>query len=389
MNTLDKIARSATSGTATQFRKNKYGDSGIRSFLRDVVAMANASVEGPRHIVVGVEFNGKGQKILHNVEADDFSGKPSYQSLTNEYIEPPVRIRYKPVTVDGKRVGVFEIGDCQDRPYMMRIDFSEKLRRGDAYMRVNDSSIKMGRRQLLDLFALKFRDSVSSGDIEIGFPGEIIHKDLELPLCDLTDLPSAVASSKLEQLIKSQRASNEHDSTNLVARLTHARLYGTDEPYVDRSTNVLTQEMGQIRRNYRNQDRHFLFETHGERVQLVVCNQGQEPITDASLSIVMPNHNSFYVADHLPRVPSKNSFVDRSPDETAMYPSVSLKDDAVHVTVRIGDIPVGEPVEAFTSPLRVCVGPDLRGKRFGMRFSLHGQNLRTPAKGKLRLIFSK
>ena len=59
---------------------------------------------------------------------------------------------------------------------MMRIDYSEKLRRGDAYMRVNDAAIKMGRRQLSDLFERKFRDSVSAGDIEIGFPGEIIHK---------------------------------------------------------------------------------------------------------------------------------------------------------------------------------------------------------------------
>ena len=83
MNSLVKIARSATSGTATQFRKSEYGDGGIRSFLRDVLAMANASVDGPRHIVVGVEFDSKGRKLVHNVEVDDFSGKPSYQSLAN------------------------------------------------------------------------------------------------------------------------------------------------------------------------------------------------------------------------------------------------------------------------------------------------------------------
>ena len=30
---------------------------------------------------------------------------------------------------------VCEIGDCQDRPYMMHVDHSETLRRGDAYLR--------------------------------------------------------------------------------------------------------------------------------------------------------------------------------------------------------------------------------------------------------------
>lgn len=389
MNRLVKIARSATPGTSIQFRKLKYGDNDIRSFLRDVLAMANAPVEGPRYIVVGADFDSRGHKHLHTISADDFSGKPSYQSLANDYIEPPLRIRYKPVSIDGKRIGVFEIGDCQDRPYMMRIDYSEKLRRGDAYMRVNDVAIKMGRRQLQELFERKFRDSVSAVDIEVGFPGEIIHKDLTLQYCNLSHLPSTEASSKLKQFIKIQRSSKHTDSTNVMARLTHARLYGTDDPYVDRSPDELMQEMRQIRLKYRNQDRHFLFETHAAHVQLVVCNQGQEPIVDASLSIVMPNHNAFFVADQLSMVPSKSTFVDRTTDEIAAYPSVSLKDDAVHVTSKIGDIPVGEPVEIFGAPLRICVGADLRGKHFGLRYALHGKHLRSPAKGRLRLIFSK
>jgi hypothetical protein len=120
---------------------------------------------------------------------------------------------------------------------------------------------------------------------------------------------------------------------------------------------------------------------------MVVYNQGDEPIIDASLSLVMPNHNAFYVADKLPKLPRKDTFADRTPDEIASYPSVTLKDDAVHVTVKIGDIPVGEPLDVFVSPLRLCVGKELSGKRFGIRYSLHGQNLRSPAKGNLRLLF--
>jgi len=33
------------------------------------------------------------------------------------------------------------------------------------------------------------------------------------------------------------------------------------------------------------------------------------------------------------------------------------------------------------------VGKDLAQKRFGIRYAVHGQNLRAPAKGKLRLLF--
>jgi len=385
MNRLLKIARTATPGTGIQFRKDKYGSSCIRNFLRDVLAMANAAVDGPRYIIVGADFDSRGRKCVHAIDADDFSGKPSYQSLANEYIEPPLRIRYKPVSIDGQRVGVFEIGDSQDRPYMMRIDFSEKLRRGDAYVRVKNGAMKMGRRQLAELFERKFRDSVSAGDIEIGFPGEIIHKDLSLNVCDLARLPSAEASIKLNQLIDIRNSSRNTGSTTVMARLTHARLFGADDPYVDRTPDELMQEMRDLRIKY--QDNHFLFESRAERVQMVVYNQGEEPIIDASLSLIMPNHNAFYVAETLPKVPRDRGFSDRTPDEIAAYPSVTLKDDSVQVTSKIGDIPVGEPVDVFVAPLRLCVGKELSGKRFGVRYSLHGQNLRSPAKGNLRLFF--
>ena len=387
MDNLLKIARSATPGSGVQFRREKYGHDGIRSFLRDVLALANAEVEGARYIIVGADFDSKNRKTIHSIDADDFSGKPSYQSLANEYIEPPVRIRYKPVSIEGKRVGVFEIGDTQDRPYMMRIDYSEKLRRGDAYVRGNANTMKMGRRQLSELFEKKFRDSVSADDLEIGFAGEIIHKDLSLNCCDLSQLPSALASNKLNQLIDIQLSSQQSGSTTVMARLTHARLFGADDPYVDRSPEELLMEINQLRTQYRDDDNHFLFESRGEKVQMVVYNQGSEPIIDASLSLTMPNHNAFYVADGLPKLRRPSGFVNRSPDEIAAYPSVVLKDDSVQVTRKIGDIPVGEPMDIFQSPLRLCIGDDLSGKRFGVRYRLHAQNLRTPAKGQLKILF--
>lgn len=389
MNRLLKIARSETAGSGIHFRKNKYGNSGKRSFLRDVLALANAAVDGPRFIIVGADCDSRGRKHVSEIDESDFSGRPSYQSLANEYIEPPVKIAYEPVMLDGKRVGVFEIGDCQDRPYMMRVDYSETLRRGDAYVRSKNDAIKMGRRQLAVLFERKFRDSVSAKDIEIGFPGEIIHKELKLNCCDLSQLPSAEASKKLTQLIDVRTRSRNTGSTTGIARLTHARLFGSDDPYVDRSPTEIMLEMKELRVKYQDQDNHFLFESRAERLQVVIYNQGEEPILDASLTLVMPNHNAFYLADQLPKAPRKDGFTERSPDEMATYPAVNLNDDSVEVMTKIGDIPVGEPVDVFVSPLRLCVGTDLIGQRFGVRYSLHAKNLRTPAKGKLRLVFRK
>lgn len=387
MNHLSKIARNALPSTGVQFRKSHYGSKDIRQFLRDVMAMANAGIDGPRYIFTGIDCDASGKKRLHSVPAEDFSGKPSYQSLVADFVEPPVRVRYKPMSIEGKRIGVYEIADCQDKPYMMRVDQSETLRRGDAYVRVEDTAIKLGRRQLQDMFEKKFRDAVAPDRIEIGFPGEIIHKDLKLKTTDLSKLPSAVVSSKLKELIDIRVNSRNTGSTTVMARLTHARLFGADKPYEERTPSTLLQEMAEIKSRHEHEDQNFLFEQHANRVQLVVLNQGDEPIENASLTLVMPNHNAFYVANNLPQVLRNGQFMEPSPKEKAAYPSVNLKDDAVLVSSNLGTVPVDKPVQAFESPLRVCVGADLHGRRVGIRYSLFGKNLRSPVKGTLRLMF--
>jgi hypothetical protein len=386
MKGLAKLVQTETPSTAVHFRKSAYGRNGVRDFLRDVMAIANASIKGKRYIITGVDFDDKERKQLFSVDNEDFSGKPAYQSIANEYIEPPIRIKYKPVTVDGERIGVFEIGDCQDRPYMMRVDFSETLRRGDAYIRSNKSALKMGRRQLQALFEKKFKDSVSATNIEIGFPGEIIHKDRTLPTCSLVELPSMVASSKLDELIAAKEQVNASGSNTMVARLTHARLFGSDSPYEERSTEEIMEEMKQLKKQYRDHDDHYLFEEHRNDLQLVVLNQGEEPIRSASLTLVMPNHDEFHVATQLPKLLKGKQFVERLPAELADYPAVSLRDDSIHVSVKLGDIEPGEPTDVFFTPLRVCVGDKLAGRRLGIQYSLFAQNLRAPAHGKLRLL---
>jgi hypothetical protein len=386
MNRLARIARSATPSTSVQFRKSAYGRDGVQDFLRDVLAIANASIDGARYIITGVEFDHKGRKRLFTVDHEDFSGKPAYQSLANDHIEPPMRIRYQPITVDGERLGVYEIGDCQDRPYMMRIDYSETLRRGDAYVRVNDSAVKLGRRQLQSLFEKKFRDSISAANIEIGFPGSIIHKDHKLATCNLSKLPSLVASSKLHELIEAKTRVHASASNTAVARLTHARLFGTDSPYEERSTEEIMEEMKQLERQYRDHDDFFLFAEHKSDLQLVIFNQGEEPIRDASLTLVMPNHDAFYVATRLPKIPKDGKFIDRTPAEHADYPAVSLRDDSIHISIKLEDISPGEPINVFVMPLRICAGDALKGRRIGIQYTLFAHNLRSPAKGKLRLL---
>ncbi len=387
MNRLADIVQSGAPPTGVQFRKRAYGSSGVRSFLRDVLAMANAAVEGPRYIITGVDFDAKGRKRLRGVKRDDFSGNPDYESLVSEHVEPAVRIRYNAVTIDEKQVGVFEIGDCQDSPYMMRVDHSETLRRGDAYVRVKDAAVKMGRRQLLALFEKKFQDSVSAANIEIGFPGEIIHKKLKVATCNFSELPSAIAGAKLQEMIEAKNQVNTSYVSSIVARLTFARVFGSDQPYEDRSTEDIVAEMQQLEQQYQDHDDHFLYEEHATSIQLVVFSQSDEPLQHVSYSLLFPIHEEFRVAGQLPKLPRGNGFTERTSREQSRYPAVTPRDNAIQVSGKLDEIRADEPVEIFSTPLRICVGSALKGRRIGIQYSMSAQNLSSPAKGTLRLCF--
>ena len=176
-------------------------------------------------------------------------------------------------------------------------------------------------------------------------------------------------------------------STSRLARLTYARLFGTDIPYEDRSTDEILAEMEQLENRYRDEDEVFLFEDRASKIQLVVFNQNEEPIRDASISLVMPNPDGLHVADKLPKIKRDEQFIERTPLEQSSYPAVSLRKNAVQVAVKLGDIPPGEPIEVFESPLRVCAGSRMKGRRIGIQYALYAQNLRQNVNGKLRLQF--
>ena len=387
MNRLARIANSAAPSTAVQFRKAAYGRDGVLSFLRDVLALANAAVDGQRYIVVGIELDPEGRRRIHAIDRDDFAGRPAYDALVADYIEPSIQLRYEPVTNDGQRIGIFEIGDCTDRPYMMRIDHCDKLRRGDAYVRVKDAPVKMGRRQLQALFEQKFRAAVPAASIEVGFPGEIMHKQLEVATQNLDHLPSTVASARLQELLAAKKRINVDVLRTTVRRLTHARLFGPDSPFEDRTEDEIRAELHQIRELYRDHDEQFLFEEHRTDIQVVIHNQNDERLQDASITFVMPDHPALFVAEQLPRLLKDDLFVDRPPAQQEGYPTVKRAENAIRVTADLAEIEPWTPAEAFGQPLRICCGNALKGRRVGIQYSLQARNLPAPVKGKLRLLF--
>ena len=386
MQHIADIALTGSSSPGIQFRCEHYDANSIREFLRDVIAIANASVEGPRYIFTGC-VDADGRRKVVGIDAETGSQSIDWRGLIGEYVEPPVRLRFDTIDVDGQWVGAFQIGDCQDRPYMMRIDHSESLRRGDAFMRVNDVAVKLGRRQLQALIEERFQESLATASVEIGFAGDIVHKVLALPTSDLAQLPSRVASAKLRELQAAQRGG--HGATTRLVRLTHARLFGAERPYEDRTADQLDHEVRAIGEQYRDADARFLFSDAAHPVQLVVANQGEETLKDVSLKISLPRHEAIHVIEQPPTASIDDPLGFMADEVDTKYPAVRSGERAVHVTSTIGDIASGALTPVFGEPLRVCAEHALQGRRIGLDYLLFARNLREPVRGRLRIHFGR
>lgn len=389
MNNLKDILTADASAPGVIFRGAPYGESNCRAFLEDVLALANADAEGPRYIVIGAEEDSNGTRRYNSLSDDDLAKLCGYEALIGEYVEPPIKLQHTRAKIGDKVISVFEVGEGLDKPYLMRSDFSETLRRGDGWARVGGANLKLGRKQLQEFFERKLRDSVATDSVEIGFAGDFLRKELDITTTDFTRLPSVVATTKLKQLLKIQDASKNSGSTTILARLTHTRLFGTDDPYEDRNADDLRREIAEAQVRYKEADDYFLFEEHYSDLQLVVVNHGSEIIQEASLALILPNHNGCRIAEELPPRLNGSGFETRAAAERAEYPGVSRKPDSIHVSYAVGDLAPDMPQKVFRIPLRLCVDNILKDRRMGIQYALFGRNLREPVKGKLKLRFKE
>ncbi len=389
MNRFHSIFSSAAPGPGCKLRERGYSKADAGSFLRDIIALANAEADGPRYLICGLGVDAGGQRVNLGISEAECQDTGNCVSLLSEFVEPALSLRYETVPASGKRFGVFEIDGCYDQPYMMRSDHSEKFRRGDAWMQVQGAAVKVGREQLKRMFEENFHNSMPQAAVQIGFDGPVVNSDIRLPITEFEKLPSAMARTKIQQLIDMLSNAADTGASSRIGRLGQARLFGTDGAYDKKSIPELLVDLQHVDEAYHEHDLNYLFEKNGTRLQLVVLNQGDTALKSASLMLAMPRHDAFRVADKLPRVMQGEKFVDRGIFEEDSYPPVAIGKKAVRVAIPLGDVPVGSPIQVFESPLRVAAGPSLAGRRVGIRYDLTAANLSQPVSGKLRMLIAK
>ncbi len=388
MSKLGQIIRTGRDGTALLFRPRPYREKDQAVFLRDVIALANAEVEGTRPIVVGVETAEGHQPQFHAVAKSEFSPESSCQDVAREFIEPPLRVRFLPHAIDGVRIGLIQISECHDRPYMMRVDHSAAMRRGDSWIRTATGSVRIGRAQLESIFAAKLKKPDLGSSLELGFRGDFVRKDLSVPVHDVNELPSAAHRARLQQLLAVEKQVAVSGGTTRIVRLTHARLFGAESEYGNAGCQELEREIESAAEKYWHEDQHHMFVSNGADLDFVIFNHGETVIREASLTVAMPNLPGLFVARSIPGAGTGGKPPSGQRVDSDAYPSVGLRaDGAIFISDNIGDLPPGEMRSAYRIQPRIFAASELAGTKMALRYELSARDLATPIRGRLKVKF--
>jgi hypothetical protein len=119
------------------------------------MAMANANtVAIRRYIIIGGKHFPDGNREYHSIT--EFRDDSEYQDLVRNNIEPEIKFSYKPVTIDGHLIGVFEISECVHRPYVIKKQYN-KLEQGTCYIRRGSQQARVVRSDIEIMYEERYK----------------------------------------------------------------------------------------------------------------------------------------------------------------------------------------------------------------------------------------
>lgn len=392
MRDLPELIRFELEGTGVDFKAIQYTKPMHEDLLKDVLAMANADVEGSRFIIMGVKLKPDGTREFLGVPPDEFRDAAEYQQLIAQNIEPDLQVDYLPVEVEDELIGVMRIYACNDPPYLMRKQYGD-LQRGDGFIRKGTHQLRLTRSDHDRFTAAKLDKEDLSGQFSVSFDSGEEVTEVALATVGNLSLPSDVAAERIRKILdeRKKEAATEGD---LGWRVTQSldfgsSLFGASKPYEQRSTETLEKNLENVKETYAEHDLHHVFEERANRVQLFVYNSGNSYIEDASIRIYVPSFDGLLIPDHVYREPrpargplsTPPTYIDT--DVVIPYPTVNEMEDGVQVREHIGDIRHRMWTPVFAKKLRVVIKPGLEGETFTIRYQVFAKNLPEPAEGEL------
>jgi hypothetical protein len=359
-------------------RFEPFGPAHREQMIREVLGLANAEMEGDRYIVFGAHHDGATMNIVGLTEADTNTLENDVASI-GQLVEPDLETTASYEAIDDKQVAVLQLTHCQNPPYVVRETVSERLQRGECWIR-KDGKIGLALRSDLDRMYGKIQP-VESPSVLVGFNGHADCQTLEVEIPDRSDPPSKRASAELKQEMESQPASSETSIAR--ARVVEARMYATESALSQADNTIKLNIAAEELR--KRADIYYFFEERAIKLNMSILNKTRLAFQGARLELTFPRTSDFDIANQLFPAPDEKSSALHS--ELMGYPDVEKTKASILVRAEVGDVEPEREIEAFESAIRLAVGAGWRGKKMGIHYVLSAENLKKPFKGRLKIRF--
>ncbi len=382
MSSLEKVIRSEHAGPSVVFRERAYGSVERQSLIRDILGLANALVDGPRYLILGVRDNGPDERSFAGLLAKEVAEAGElYPPEISRFIEPALAIDLQTLELDGALVAIVALNDCVEPPYLLKESVSNAMREGAGWILKSKVPARLRRADLQQLFKKNLFGPAHQPTLQVGFAGKGLVDEISLSVLNLDELPSKLAGEKFRKLMEVKQASHDIGGNTMtrIERLVHAREFGGTQPYEKISESSLVRRLRSAEEEHYWADDYYEYETRTHHVNIVLSNIGQVALCNSVLTLDFPHVEGFGVSEYV-RAPQ-----DCEEDRLEGYPAVDTGEKMIRVQAAVAAVPCRSTVAAFPEPLRVWIRGAVSGQTLPVDYRLHAAGLKEPLVGTLRI----
>ncbi|MBW4888905.1 ATP-binding protein [Mucilaginibacter sp. HMF5004] len=360
------------------FKKECHRKEKNAELLKDIMSFANAEMPGEKYIIFGVKKHTNSFEIF---PIDTETDEAALQQLIMANLTPDIPVAYETMLFDDKLIAVLRIKNTVDKPYMASKNTSDgksgSLRTGEMWIRKGSHKMILTRYDLDKIYAEKYGKSRLEGKISVQF--ENGSQYCEFPCVREVMFPSDVERIKIAEQIRFKESLSGPRFLEYIDK-------AEPNSYGSMAIPKLRQLFADAEMHFREEDRHYLYETRAVMLNLQVINRGDQYLEDALIEIRIPVTESLFISDHIWSRGMQYSGLDAHLPK-AKYPSVKEENNYFVITESIGNVRHNVPSPAFFTAIRMTPGESLSGISVMVTATVHGSNLSQAQSNTLEIKF--
>lgn len=405
---IDDIIENDGESTNLDFKKEEYKKSGYSSLIKDVLSMANALNPDIKRIILGVKHKPDGSKEFIGI--NNITDQATLENIIQDNIEPNVNFKYYTYNFKDVTLGIIEIANNDDKPYMMKKDY-QPLVKGDIWIRKGSRQSRATREDLDKMIDFK-RKVAFKNKVTIGF-GKQLKTEINLPRSNISkeNLPSEIRKRELEGLIEKldnrYNADKEKENSELTPLEKIASIgYGLFGEFDDTNKSIRTgyngftnlpvyqnkeeilNEISNLKSIYYEDDCYYLFEENSIKFNCKIYNDGTEFLEDVKIELFFDS-TVFVISQEIYEEPHSNNLLYQNVKVSNYnYPNVYADENCIVAEFCHDKIRHKTITDVFDEDLRVLVHPNIDIKGTEVKYKIGAKNLANPIEGSLKIVIT-